>query len=252
MQGFINFELINKEDDSIWDSSFVKNTIMDNTYRYLAGDNIMGGDYQIGLGTVFLDDETEKGLSNLRNRIFLSSSTPPTQSGTNTFFTCETFIQPNQANGDIIEVGLFKGGLLYNRAILKRQGQLPSGTSYTYKVVSALGSQRSSPSSIISGTTSSGTNNYSVKLKWDTNLVSDNYFIYRSSDGVNYKLLSSTNKNYYFDDGFTAISNSNIPAPNGTVPTVNTYPGIVTTDPVPYSASKTSEFAARVKVIIMF
>lgn len=260
MIGIIEFQLLDKKTREIIDTVEVRNVIMDNVLKAMAGSYSFSNDgsYAIALGSGFNDDETQTNLTALKQEIYRSSISNTTFShgATDTFFTVETELTPNDANGDIIEIGIYRGSLFYNRAIFKRQGKLLDNTLYQYKIVGNFGNNVSIASNVLSTTTPSSSNKNSIKITWqpDGTAQTDTYRIYRKSPSdADFYFLTSTKKLYYYDDGFTnVLTGSGIPTPQGTIPTPVLLTINGSSNPVPYSISKTQDFAAIAKVKIQF
>lgn len=260
MKGSIEFILLDKNTLEVVDSIEVNNVIMDNVLKAMAGSYsiITDGIYSIVLGSGFNDDELQTNLTALKQLIYTSNNnnTVVSHGATDTFFTVQVELTPNDANGDLIEIGIMRGSLLYNRAIFKRQGKLLDNTLYQYKIVGAFGNNKSIASNILSATTPSSSNKNAIKLTWqpDGTAQTESYSIYRKSPtDASFYFLTSTRKLYHYDDGFTNVLNGSVvPSPQGVI----TTPSLLTissgSGPVPYSISKTQDFAAIAKVKIQF
>src|ERR1035437_2232368 len=233
------------------------NLIMDNVLDRMAGLSVGEspaglGNYQIAIGTGFSDDELDTTKLALDNQIYISNPLTISHGTKDRFFTVQVDIDPTQSNGNLIEMGLMSNGILYNRAIFKRYGSLLDSTTYYYKVVASVGANISTPSTAVSALTGSGglggVNTNTNKISWAYNSFPYNYSIYKSTDNITYTLLSTTNKLFFYDDGFTSSIGS-IPSPHGVVPTpVATI--LTQSTPTPYSIQKTSDFAATAMVRI--
>lgn len=255
MKGSIEFEKYRPDTGEIVETVCVDNVIMDNVLNSLAGLDRNFLDHRIVLGTAFNDDELVTTFNTMPGQLYVSNNTNTSfgyQAG-NRHFTVECEINPLEANGNIIAVGITAGGKLYNRAIFKRLGKLPDNELFQYKIVGILGNQIAPESDPISITTGISSDENSNKIRWQSNGVSSFYQVYRKSPGsLTYKLLTTTNKLFIYDDGFLTESSSVIPLPAGNIPKVNILPATTSSSPVPYAVEKNQEFAARVRVKIQF
>lgn len=251
MRGEISLELYNPLTGEIEEEVHVKNIIMDNVLRYLAGSSDLSGAMKIVLGTGFNDDELRTDLNTLIHTIYTSPDLARVYSTGDKFFTVSVEIDPTQANGDLIEIGILQGKL-YNRAIFKRLGSIADSTLVSYKIVGGLGSLRSAATIASSATTGSSSNQNSIKLTWNSNGISDAYYVFKSINSGPYKLLATTQKTFLYDDGFIPQGSVSVPSPIGTVPAPTSLAVITLTDPVPYIVTKTEDFAARALIKINF
>lgn len=255
MKGIISFELENSLGHTI-ESVEVQNIIMDNVLQRMAG---MGSgrfnSYRIAIGTQFNDDELRTNLTSLPGQIFLSdaSNTKFIYNTGDKHFVVEAELSPLQGNGNLISIGIVADGVLYNRAILKRSGKIHDNETNSYKIVGLLGAQISPESDEVSVTTGASGDKNSIKVSWQTNGASDFYQVYRKSPGSpSYKLLTTTNKLFIYDDGYFSESSAQIPTPAGILSKVPSVSGTALDVPTPYSVIKTQDFAAKVRVKIQF